>query len=248
MFSLFERVSDLLRGDPKSPLIYAIGDVHGRLDLLRDLSSQIQTDRGTRDAEVILLGDYVDRGPKSAGVLDALIAAEGFDGVTLTCLKGNHEAAFLEFLADPETGPRWAQIGGLDTIGSYGLRAPARKTDMALWAKLRDDLLAAIPDAHLDFLNNLAIHQTRGDYMFVHAGIDPRRPLEVQSEAEFLWIRKAFHKHAHRLKFTVVHGHSAKTKPIRKRGRICVDTGAYSTGRLTAVRIDRNRTRFLSTS
>lgn len=237
------------RSDADKPhLLYAIGDVHGRRDLLRKLLEMVHEDRGDRRAEVFLLGDYIDRGPDPAGVIEDLATGAGFGDADVTCLKGNHEATLLAFLADSEIGPKWAQLGGLETIASYGIKPPRTRSEPSAWETTRQALVEAMPDHHLAFLNGLGVTEWRGDFLFVHAGIDPRRPIQVQTESEFLWIRDAFHRRAKRLKFTVVHGHSAKTKPIRAKGRICVDTGAHSTGHLTAVRLDgRRKPRFIAT-
>ena len=245
--SVFTDFSATLSRMVNPVLRYAIGDVHGRCDLLAQLLERVQADRRGRPAEIIFLGDYIDRGPDSAGVLEDLSHRTGFGDADVTCLKGNHEAVLLQFLDDASVGAKWAQFGGLDTIASYGIRPPATRLDAAGWETLREELAAAIPAHHLDFLRSLETLTRRDQYLFVHAGIDPTRPIQVQDDSDFLWIRKPFHKRAHTLKFTVVHGHSATTRPIRKRGRICVDTGAHSTGHLTAARLRGSAVKFLST-
>jgi serine/threonine protein phosphatase 1 len=230
-----------------APLIYAVGDVHGRRDLLRELIDIIHEDREGRPTEVIFLGDYIDLGPDSSCVIDDLMRRRGMDGVKSLCLMGNHEATMLGFLDGEEKGLSWAEHGGLDTLASYGVRPPARRTDPAAWSETRAALAEAVPQEHLDFMRAMPMITRRGGYLFVHAGIDPKRPLDEQGEREFLWIRKPFHKAAKNLEFTVVHGHSANLKPVLTRDRICVDTGAYTTGELTAVRLGDKRPRFVST-
>ena len=229
------------------PLVYAVGDIHGRRDLLRELTDIIDDDRDGRPTEIIFLGDYIDRGPDSAGVVDDLLRRRGLGAMKSTCLMGNHEATLLGFLDGKDQGPAWADHGGLETLASYGVRPPVRRTDAALWEEAREALREALPREHQEFLRGLPMITRRGGYLFVHAGIDPKRPLEEQGEREFLWIRKPFHKAAKNLDFTVVHGHSANLKPVLTRDRICVDTGAYTTGELTAVRLGDKRPRFVST-
>jgi serine/threonine protein phosphatase 1 len=231
---------------PPTP-VYAIGDVHGRRDLLFALINKIHVHAAGRKAEIIFLGDYIDRGPHSAGVIDLLLESPRLARFETLFLKGNHEATLLEFLDDPGVGPSWAQFGGLETLMSYGVRPPALKSDAEAWAKASKELNRALPDAHRRFLSSLELQVTRGDYLFVHAGVDPEKALEEQTERDLLWIREEFLDNSRRLKKMIVHGHSPDPTPYLDRRRIGVDTGAYQTGILTAVFIDANGTEFIST-
>lgn len=230
-------------------LTYAIGDIHGRRDLLRRLLDRIEDDRDGAFAEYIFLGDYVDRGDDSAGVLSDLILLATRPDLQATFLKGNHEAAMLDFLGDPALGPEWVRYGGAETLASYGVRPPAGSSAEGLdsWTNCRDALAARVLPAHKRFLENLRVLETRGDYLFVHAGVDPARPIEEQGEEEFLWIRGAFLNSQKPLDRIVVHGHTPEDQPVSDGRRIGVDTGAYLTGRLTAVRLQDERVSFLTT-
>lgn len=227
-------------------MVYAIGDVHGCYDQLHILTDRIEDD--SRDIAgrklIVMLGDYVDRGPKSASVLDWLCAAPptGFERIALA---GNHEALMLEFVADPRPDSRWLQFGGLDTLISYGIspdsfsRARARER-----AVLLD---ATIPTEHLDLLRSLPGMLTLPTAVFVHAGIRPDIPLEAQRDDDLFWIREPFLGAEMPQDMLVVHGHTPNVEPVVAGRRICVDTGAFATGVLTAVRLDGVGMRFLDT-
>jgi serine/threonine protein phosphatase 1 len=231
---------------PDGALIYAIGDVHGRADLLDELLDLIARDAGERRAEIILLGDYVDRGSDSRGVIDRVLAlpARGF---AATALKGNHEGAMLAFLDDPASGPLWGQHGGGATLVSYGVPAPANRLDLDAWARASETLATALPPAHLAFLRGLATSARRGDYAFVHAGVRPGVPLAEQAEQDLLWIRDPFLSHRGPHEATIVHGHTPEKAAHLGRHRIGIDTGAYWTGRLTALRLEGEERRLLQT-
>lgn len=224
--------------------IYAIGDTHGRADVLADLLARITADAGGRPHELIFLGDYVDRGPDSRGVIDQVLAAER-PGVRVTALKGNHEEAMQEFLADASFGPVWAQHGGNATLASYGVRPPANRMDDADWQRAQRDFTAALPPAHRAFIDGLQLYVERGGYLFVHAGVRPGVPLDEQVPRDLLWIRKEFLNHGKRLPQMVVHGHTPEGRPSEAVHRIGVDTGAYYSGRLTAVRLEGEERRFI---
>ena len=193
------------------PLIYAVGDVHGRLDLLDDLLDQIAEDASKADgaAETVLvfLGDYVDRGDASRGVIDRLIGLAHVPGVELKALKGNHEQVMLDFLRDPEVGPGWVQQGGAATLASYGVAAPQTRVPADPWAEASKALARALPPEHLQFLNGLPLYAEYGDYVFVHAGLRPGVPLDRQSERDLLWIRAEFLDETRPFPKVVVHGH-----------------------------------------
>lgn len=225
---------------PEGRLIYAIGDAHGRADVLADLLETVRRDAealGTRRRELIFLGDYVDRGPDSRGVIDQILALGDDADVSVTALKGNHEEAMLAFMADASFGPVWAQHGGGATLSSYGVEPPANRMDDAEWGRARDELNAALPKSHRSFLDTLQIWCKRGDYVFVHAGIRPGVALEEQTERDLLWIRRDFLDHGKSHGHVVVHGHTPESQPFAGPHRIGVDTGAYYSGRLTAVRL-----------
>lgn len=248
VFSFLRRSFGEQAGADLPGLVYAIGDIHGRLDLLLALLAKISADDPAAGAELIFLGDYIDRGPDSAGVIDALLTDLRITQRRPVFLKGNHEATMLAFLEDPMHGPAWSKFGGSDTLLSYGVRPPKRPSaDLAGWEESRRQLVAALPQAHVSFLTELDLFADRGSYFFVHAGVDPSRPVHGQSEAEYLWIRDAFLQDERKLSQIIVHGHTPELKPVADRRRVGTDTGAYASGVLTAARIDSEGVRFIST-
>lgn len=218
-----------------------MGDIHGRADLLELLLEKIWADATT--GTLIFLGDYVDRGPATKAVVDCLIGLER-PGWDIIKLRGNHEQVMLEFLNNPETYQAWRSFGGAETLLSYGIRPPMF-SDAKELEKTRDALAAALPPAHLVFLNGLPYFQLVGDYYFVHAGIRPGVSLERQSPDDMLWIREEFLLSTVDFGKIVVHGHSPSERPIVKPNRIGIDTGAYATGRLTAVKFIAESCTFL---
>ena len=226
-------------------LIYAIGDVHGRQDLLTRLLTKIDKDRGNSAAEIILLGDYVDRGPHSREVLETLCSGAPDPDIRFTCLRGNHEQTLLTFLEDHKIGPEWGKHGGVETLASYGVALPKRRTNPDDWAPCQQQLREQFPAHHLAFLESLPVMADRDPYLFVHAGIDPEASLAEQSSKTMMWIREPFLSFNGRLERFVVHGHSADKKPTRKRYRLGIDTGAYITNTLTAVRLDKRGARLI---
>lgn len=230
---------------PDGERLYAIGDIHGALDALDALLEKIDADAGGIDnAQLIFLGDYVDRGPDSKGVIERLTALKK-DAPNSVFLKGNHEAVMLEFLADPEEALEWLDWGGDQTLRSYGVAGALTKPG----DDLSDALSKALPDYHRAFLETLDLTYRAGDYLFVHAGIRPGVAIEDQDEEDLLWIRKAFHSApaAKRPDATVVHGHHPTKKPVDAGWRIGVDTGACWSGVLTAVRLEGDKRKFIST-
>jgi serine/threonine protein phosphatase 1 len=227
--------------------VYAIGDIHGRKDLLERLIETIKHHGGGTDYELIFLGDYVDRGPDSAGVVDYLIQSETLQDVDCTFLKGNHEATLLDFLDTPEVGASWSTYGGLETLLSYGVQDIELSKDEARWAATSQRFREHLPAAHLEFYKALKSFTTRGDYIFVHAGIDPGKPLSEQTDADFLWIRDAFLSDTRQYDYMVVHGHTPQSEPSKDNRRIGLDTGAYQTGVLTAAAISATGVEFIST-
>ncbi|MEJ0095303.1 MAG: metallophosphoesterase family protein [Methylocella sp.] len=230
---------------PDGLRIYAIGDIHGRADLLEELLLRIDADleqNSVADSIQIFLGDYIDRGPKSAGVLEQLIR-RGKTHRTL-CLKGNHEAYLLDFLHDPATLRPWGQYGGLTTLLSYGLK-PSLNSSEEEQANLAAELAQAMPPSHRQFIEALPLSFTSGDFFFVHAGVRPGTPLSRQREDDLLWIRDEFLCHEEPFEKVVIHGHTPVREPEVRENRINIDTGAYATGRLTCLRLERDEISFI---
>jgi serine/threonine protein phosphatase 1 len=228
---------------------YAVGDVHGHASLLDGMFARVARDLQERphagDVLEVFLGDYVDRGPDSAGVVERL-AAPPAPGRRRVCLRGNHEEALLDFLDDPATLPRWAAFGGLESLASYGVptRYMGRRADPEA---CRDAFAARIPPHHLAFLRGLPRWHTEGDVLFVHAGIRPGIPLPEQDPEDLVWIRDAFLSHPGPHPVRVVHGHTPAERPTVLPHRINVDTGAFATGRLTCAVLEGRSARLLST-
>jgi serine/threonine protein phosphatase 1 len=235
---------------PEGQLLYAVGDVHGRLDLLRRLLELIELDaRASRHAvkrTLVFLGDYVDRGPDSRGVVERLITdpPRGFDN---HFLKGNHEAILLDFVAEPRRLDHWLLNGGEETMRSYGVDVEGLARQNAPPESWRRDFVEVLPEAHLSFFRNLRLSVSFGDYLFVHAGVRPGVPFAAQSEADLIWIRSPFLNHADPFGKIVVHGHTPGQEPVTRQNRICIDTGAVFTGRLTALRLQGGSREFLQT-
>lgn len=228
-------------GLPDGQVVYAIGDIHGRADLLAGvfaaIDEDISTDRaaGSMAAPLeIYLGDYVDRGPQSRQVIDMLIARQAERRATF--LAGNHESVFFRLLRGEGTYEDWTPLGGRETLLSYGL-APPDLVAMAPAERLAA-LQAAVPEAHRAFFASLALSLSVGPYVFVHAGIRPDVPMEEQSARDLLWIRRDFLDAEQPLGAIVVHGHTPVPEPDFRPYRINIDTGAYMTNRLTCLKID----------
>lgn len=230
---------------PADARIYAVGDIHGRIDLLDQLLLRIDAHRNAhpiaRPLEVFL-GDYIDRGPASRDVIARLITRTSTRGAV--CLQGNHEMLLRWFLDDPATLEEWGRYGGLATLMSYGL-APSVKPDRDEQLKLATDLKRALPSAHHHFLASLALCFTYGDFFFVHAGVRPRIPLRRQRADDLLWIRDDFLLWEQEFGKIVVHGHTPVPQPEIRSNRINIDTGAYATGRLTCLVLEGNTMSFL---
>jgi serine/threonine protein phosphatase 1 len=229
--------------DTGGRLVYAIGDVHGCYDLLKDLLAQIAEDVAARTPDrrpvLVFCGDYIDRGPQPAQVLEALIWLQRADRFELHLLMGNHEQALLGFLENPASAPGWLRNGGDATLAGYGVEAPDPEAGEAAFVRARDALLARLPAAHLRLLQSLRLMVAVGDYVFVHAGVRPGVALADQNPDDLLWIREAFTRAPGPFEKVVVHGHSwTSDRPQVLGHRIGIDTGAYATGALTAVRLD----------
>jgi serine/threonine protein phosphatase 1 len=237
---------------PAGVLMYVIGDVHGCADALQALLAQIRADEAasTHDKRAIIafLGDYVDRGPASREVIDIILAlqAEGRFGVGT--LRGNHDQFLLDFLEDGRHGVGWLDYGGLATLSSYGVTPPRFRNDQDGWRAASEELGRRMPQAHKDFLAQTVLIAMFGDYVLAHAGVRPGVALDEQAEEDLTGIRKAFYEHPDPAPgHTVIFGHTPFEAPLITGSVIGLDTGAYATGRLTALRIFEDQTRLLQT-
>jgi serine/threonine protein phosphatase 1 len=233
---------------PAGTVVYAIGDMHGRLDLLTRLRAMIVADADTRSATrkvVVYLGDYIDRGPESRGVIDLLIdkPLPGFESIHI---KGNHEASLQYFLTNPEESTGWLNYGGDATLYSYGVRPPDPSKPEEMVAA-QEAFAEALPPEHLDFYRSLKYLHIEGDYAFVHAGVRAHVPIEQQIPEDLMWIRDDFLLSPADFGKLVVHGHSITGLPEVRANRIGIDTGAYATGTLTCVVLEGTEHSFLAT-
>jgi serine/threonine protein phosphatase 1 len=231
---------------PEGNRVYVFGDVHGRADLFARLEGMIRADLKQSPAShvtIIGLGDYIDRGPDSRAVVDRAIAlGREFDAVFI---RGNHEAIFEGFLANPAIeGENWVSQGGFECLLSFGVqvRWNARTDELV---RARNDLAARLSPDHLLFLQSLRLSHQIGDYFFAHAGARPGTPLDRQEARDLLWIRRGFSDRDEPFEKIVVHGHTPVQHPYLGRYRINLDTGAYATGRLTCMVLEAERRRFM---
>jgi serine/threonine protein phosphatase 1 len=228
---------------PEDTLVYAIGDVHGRLDLLEKMLDAIAAETRGRDWRIVHLGDYVDRGPHSSGVIDLLAAWTAVDNRVLA-LAGNHDVGFLDFLAMPEPAGLFASYGGVQTAQSYGVKLDLN--DAQGFRSSARALVSAVPEAHRDFLGALKFSVALGDFFFCHAGIRPGVALDAQDREDLIWIRGDFHRYRELHPKVIVHGHTPVGEPEVLPNRVNVDTGAFASGRLSALVIDGAQKRLLS--
>ncbi len=232
--------------DPSENMpLYVIGDIHGRLDLLDRLIEVIYRDAGGRGTGslTVTVGDYIDRGPNSRGVIDRLMA-NPFPG-RYVALKGNHEAMMASFLADPQIGDLWSINGGLETLRSFGVTVTT-SWGHANFARAAEALRAALTPEESRFLASLRLSLTVGRYFICHAGVRPGVPLDRQSEDDLLWIRDTFLDSNMDFGKIVVHGHTPVPEPEVRVNRVNVDTGAFASGRLTCVVLENGGHRFLT--
>jgi serine/threonine protein phosphatase 1 len=226
---------------PEGVRIYAVGDVHGCVELLDQVLARIDEDIAAhpvaRPIEVFL-GDYVDRGPASREVLERLIVRS--QRRALVCLKGNHETYIGEFLSDPGKLQEWQHYGGLETLMSYGL-TPAINADPETQRKLATEFEHVLPTSHRQFLAGLKSSFVCGDYFFVHAGVRPGVPIARQEESDLLWIRDEFLLHEDGFSKFIIHGHTPVMQPDIRPNRINIDTGAYATGVLTCLILESDK-------
>ncbi|MBI1402673.1 MAG: serine/threonine protein phosphatase [Porphyrobacter sp.] len=249
---MFEALRAIFRSRPapKLPAVppgtryYAIGDIHGRIDLYEAMIAGIEEDdrrAGPADTRIVLLGDLVDRGPDSAGVLARTRAWQKQAKVRV--LAGNHEEMFLAAFEKPEALRHFLKHGGRETVLSYGL---SKKQFTTLSIEEMFELLPAlVPEAERAYIASFETMIRAGDYVFVHAGIDPDRPLNDQKRSDLLWIRERFLNHEGPLEKVVVHGHTIFNKVMDCGNRIGIDTGAFRSGVLTALVLEGDQRRII---
>jgi serine/threonine protein phosphatase 1 len=222
--------------------IFAIGDIHGCLDLLLAAEQRI-FDRmvgSTTPALVVCLGDYVDRGPDSRGVIEHLRIQMQRPFYRIS-VCGNHDDLFFNFIRGERFDRGWLdRLGGISTLASYGIDARHLLSLDPHGQRLKEAVATHVPDAHLAFLESLPVAVSIGNYLFVHAGIAPGRPLDDQTDAELMWMREPFLTEGPRLGLTVIHGHTPSASVQYGPDRIGIDTGAYATGKLSVIHIGRH--------
>jgi serine/threonine protein phosphatase 1 len=232
---------------PAHSRAYAIGDIHGRLDLLEDLLHQVERDhisRGPAKTYLVFLGDLVDRGPDSKGVIERLLTRPP-EFARPVFIKGNHEEFFLRILeGEEDTIMDWLTYGGYECCESYGLSKGWTLNASA--REIMGRLKAAVPASHHEFLDSMADSFQFGDYVFVHAGIRPGVAIEHQTGKDLRWIREGFLEDRTDHGVVVVHGHTIVDSPEQHRNRIALDTGAYRSGVLTALGLEGQERWFIS--
>jgi serine/threonine protein phosphatase 1 len=234
---------------PSETRIYAIGDIHGRLDLIERLHQEIRTDIiGCKSKRklIVYLGDYIDRGFHSREVIDYLISnpMQGFETIYI---KGNHEYAMQLFMGYPDKMAAWLNWGGASTLQSYGVNFYTAQNTMKSLKLIAEELSNGVPQSHKDFLHNLHLFHAEGDYLFVHAGIRPGKDLRKQTIEDLTMIRDEFIYSPVEMEYRVVFGHSIFETPFVQKDKVGVDTGAYFSGKLTAAVIEGAELRFIST-
>lgn len=233
---------------PDRMRVYAVGDVHGRADLLDALARRLSADLKARpcsQAATVFIGDYVDRGLGSNGVLKRLSARE-FPTPIVT-LRGNHEDVMLRFIAHPEALDDWVDCGGLTTLHSYGVDA-SEEVARGGAKRVHEKFLAHFPDDHRRFLEETRFSVEYGGYFFCHAGVRPSEPLERQDPQDLMWIRDDFLDYPDSFGKVIVHGHTPRPKVENLANRINLDTGAFRTGVLSAVALEGAHRRFIDTA
>jgi serine/threonine protein phosphatase 1 len=223
---------------PAGMRIYAVGDIHGRLDLLNVLLARIDTDialRPTARPVYVFLGDYIDRGSSSRETIDRLIEHRATHETIF--LKGNHELIAIKCLSDRGLFDQWLRLGGLETLVSYGVPAETLANGKQI-AELQSAFHGALPQTHFRFFRDLQTSFSCGDFFFAHAGVKPDVELSHQKESDLLWIREEFLSSNRDFGKIVVHGHTPGSEIEIKPNRINIDTGAFATGRLTCLVIE----------
>jgi len=234
---------------PPGTRVYAVGDIHGCLELLRTLLQRVRDHAKAEPAQrnvVVYLGDYVDRGTHSRGVVDLLLS-DPLPGFASVYLKGNHEDSLTRFLSDEQVGTQWVSYGGAATLYSYGVRPPPLNADTDDLLRAQREFAQKLPSAHLAFFDRLSLMHVEGDYAFVHAGIRPRVPLDHQETEDLLWIRDEFLLSGLDFGKVIVHGHSISDEPVVRPNRIGIDTGAFASGHLTCLILEGAERSFLAT-
>jgi len=236
---------------PAGVRVYAIGDIHGRLDLLQAVERQIVEDAaaGAPDLEriVVYIGDYVDRGFESRRVIEHLITRP-LPGFRPVYLLGNHDIWLRDFARGVDVADSWLRFGGDATLFSYGVPLDLQRPEAERYQLAQARLQEKIPPSHLDFLDGLELAFGLGDYFFCHAGIRPDVPLEEQGQADLVWIREPFLSWNGDAGKVIVHGHTVEEHPVVRPNRIGIDTGACWTNRLTCLVLEGESWRFLATS
>lgn len=237
---------------PPGTVIYAIGDVHGRCDLLETIQQAIRIDirlRRARRRVVVYLGDYVSRGVHSPTVVDAVVRSRMLDECEIVTLKGNHEDLLLRYLGgELGAGRHWFDHDGHDTLADYGVNTPDRQArDDETLESLRLRFAQALPEDHLRFFRALKVSHDEGGYHFVHGGVRPGVPLAAQNGHDQMWMRTEFLESDADHGAIVVHGHSIVAEPEVRHNRIGIDTGAYKSGVLTCLVLDGTGHGFLRT-
>ena len=242
-----------MKNAPTTPLnhrLYVIGDVHGRLDLMNQLIAMVEEDSRAHPSKkkvLIFLGDYIDRGLDSRGVMERLIGGFG-PAFETVFIRGNHDDMFLQFMKGHiEIGPSWLSLGGAAALASYGINSLSGVGGKGKLETLYKDVCAKMPDSHIAFASKTVMSATFGDYHFVHAGIRPRIALEKQNPVDQMCIRGDFLFSEEDFGKIIVHGHTIRPEPEIKRNRIGIDTGAFATGCLTCLVLDGTARKFLST-
>ncbi len=232
---------------PPDCVIWAVGDIHGRSDLARGLVKAIRADLVAAEANrkaAVFLGDHIDRGFDSRGVLDLLCDLDADPALEVHFIRGNHEDRMEAFLLDPAVGPGWCDYGGRETLFSYGVSPPTMRGDTPGWGETARALAEALPEPHRRLLQRQQLSVSIGDYFFCHAGARPGVELADQSPEDLMWIRQPFLDHPAPFEKVVVHGHTPTEVVVSDARRIGVDTGAYATNVLSAVRL-QGETRLL---
>jgi serine/threonine protein phosphatase 1 len=254
MFSqFFGSKRKALRPAPRVPegmRVYAIGDIHGRADLLAAMHDGIRADlaqnRPEGQAVLVYIGDYIDRGMQSRQVIDHILS-NPVPGLARVYLRGNHDDSALQFLRDAQFGPIWFGYGGDATLLSYGVRMTAGKIGADRFEDMRQQFEAALPPEHLEFLSSLQSMYECGDYLFVHAGVRPGVAFPDQKPEDLMWIRDEFLDSKQDHGKINVHGHTVSEAPEQKDNRIGIDTGAYASNRLTCLILEGDQRYFMTT-
>ena len=245
-----EAIRSTLKRVGEDTVVYAVGDIHGRAELLDRLLDKIRVDAAARPEQrkvLIYQGDYIDRGLESRQVIDHLIA-QGDDDFERVFLRGNHEDAMLRFLETTEIGTSWKGFDGDATLYSYGVDVFGAPPDgLDRMDHIRNQLRDKVASDHIAFLEGLELSHEEGDYFFVHASVRPGIRLDKQDTNDMMWIRDEFLNSRQDFGKVVVHGYSIRPQPVVQSNRIEIDTGAFASGALTALVLWDSEHSFLQT-